>query len=668
MSGIDWIICIVPILVVLGMSIYAQRFVKNTADFLVASRTGGRYLLTSTSGLTGIGVITFVASLEVFHQVGWSLAWWNNIGLMVGLILALTGFVFYRYRQTRVLTMAQFFEVRYSRCFRIWMGLICFISGVLNFGIFPAVTAQFFMIFLQLPQNLFGLPVYPFLMVLLLGTAATITIAGGQVQNMVTDTIQALFSYGFSVIIGISILYMFSNDEIRTCMTSTLNSYSYVNPFDSIKMQDFNLYFIAISIFTTVCTTGVWQGSQGYAGAAMTPHESKMGGILNTWRMLSLSSFSTLVALGALTYLYYNPDIIFVNSVGVASNAPKDSMIGAISLFLPIGLKGMFVALMFFFMLSTDTTYLHSWGVIFVQDVIMPIYGKPLEAKTHLLLLRLSIGLVAVCGFLFSMFYVQNDFVQMFLMATGAFFTAAGGCAIIGGLYWKKGTKEGAWTALFVGVLSSSFNLILLNQSGWQLMRGVLLHFFPNWEFIVNAADKCPINGAWLGFISMVLAIVGYLVVSLVTCKQNFNMEHLLHRGIYTIKDDKADSSSKCEVKISWFKRFFLGFDSEFSRSDKIISISAFCWVMFWFWSFVGITIWNLIGLVTPDNWIKVWGVNEWFDWMMFTVKANLWAGAISAVGLTIGGYYDILRMFKILKNKRHSVDDGFVSQERGRM
>lgn len=58
----------------------------------------------------------------------------------VGIIVALSGFVTYRFRQTRAMTLAQFFELRYSRKFRLFAGMLGFFAGIMNFGIIPAVA------------------------------------------------------------------------------------------------------------------------------------------------------------------------------------------------------------------------------------------------------------------------------------------------------------------------------------------------------------------------------------------------------------------------------------------------------------------------------------------------------------------------------------------------
>lgn len=667
MSLLDWIIFVSPILVVIVSVCYTQKYMRSVTDFLAASRTAGRYLLTSANGLAGFGLITLVVGAQIFYHSGWAVGWWNSIVVLVTTILALSGFVFYRFRETRALTLAEFFEMRYSRKFRIFMGAICWLSGVINYGIFPAVGASFFICFLGLPEQLCGIPTYPLLMALFLGMSCLIVTLGGQIQNMVTDSIQAIFVYAMSITIGITILVMFDRAAFQEVLCRQPAGMSFINPFDTAKISDFNIFWILINLFMVITHYGSWQGNQGYAAAALTPHEAKMGNILGTWRQLSITFFSTLVILGGLVVIngsaYQDISIsvkTFLNNNFSPAVADQMSIPMAISVVLPLGIKGLLASVLFFLMLSTDTTYIHSWGSILVQDVVLPIYGKRISPKIHLLLLRLSLFGVAVFAFLFSLLYQQSEYLQMFQMLTGAIFGAGAGCAILGGLYWKRATNTAAWCAALTGVILALGNIFLLDARCWGVIREWLLEYFPDSMVLLAAENRCPINGAYLSLITTLAAQTVFIIVSFATCREPFNLERMLHRGEYAVQSDAVQYSS---CRIPWYKRLFLGFDEEFTLSDKIISLSVSIWSYGWGAAFLVISMWNVLGYLFPDC-IGMWPDDWWFGYFWINLWATVILTPVTVVWMTWGSIRDLYRMFKLLKNNREQVlDDGYVEK-----
>lgn len=211
-----------------------------------------------------MGAISIVAMWEQFYQAGFTAMFWGQMLAPIGLLMALSGWVIYRYRETRAMTLAQFLEMRYSRRFRVFSGTLCWVSGVLNYGIFPAVTARFFIYFLGLPVHLWTLPgtglqlnlTLGAVMAVTLGVALFITLTGGQISVMVTDFIQGQISnIVFLTLLGV-MLYLFP----------------------------WNPIFFFILMFLSVYNYMVWQGSQGYNASAISPHEAKMAGMLAQFR------------------------------------------------------------------------------------------------------------------------------------------------------------------------------------------------------------------------------------------------------------------------------------------------------------------------------------------------------------------------------------------------
>eukprot|EP00831_Metopus_contortus_P001986 TRINITY_DN10739_c0_g2_i1.p2 TRINITY_DN10739_c0_g2~~TRINITY_DN10739_c0_g2_i1.p2 ORF type:complete len:318 (+),score=51.78 TRINITY_DN10739_c0_g2_i1:984-1937(+) len=286
MHWIDWFIVIVLLMVLIGITIYTKRYVRGVADFLAANRLAGRYLLTVSSGFGG--AISLVAVWEMVYNAGLPTQWWIMMSIPLGLFIALTGFVIYRFRQTRALTLAQFLEMRYSRKFRFFAGGLCWLSGIFNYGIFPAVTARFVIFFFGLPEsfNLWGMNVsmFPIVMLVYLSIAVFIACAGGQISIMVTDFFQGIMIMVIFLIIMFFLLGKFNWSELMTGLQCAPEGKSMINPFKTSEVCDFSIWYFLIGIFATIYTTRAWQANSGYNAAAKTPHEAVMAGIIGSWR------------------------------------------------------------------------------------------------------------------------------------------------------------------------------------------------------------------------------------------------------------------------------------------------------------------------------------------------------------------------------------------------
>lgn len=119
MNTLDWIVLFLPILVVIYFACKAQKHVKGVADFLSAGRIAGRYVLCIASGEAGFGLISFAGLMEQYYNCGFAVSFWSAIAVTLGMVLALFGFATYRFRETRAMTLGQFFEIRYNRPFRL---------------------------------------------------------------------------------------------------------------------------------------------------------------------------------------------------------------------------------------------------------------------------------------------------------------------------------------------------------------------------------------------------------------------------------------------------------------------------------------------------------------------------------------------------------------------
>jgi solute:Na+ symporter, SSS family len=639
MTFLDWAIVVVTIGALIVVVAGSRRYMRSVADFLSAGRSAGRYLITVSQGMSQLGSITIVGMWEMNYVAGFNLRWWEFTMGVVLLLITVSGWVIYRFRQTRALTMAQFFEIRYSRRFRIFAGLLAFISGLINFGIFPAVGARFFIYFCGLPLSFvfLGVPVstFPVVMIVFLSIALFFVFAGGQVAVLITEFLQGVFANTVFLFLVIYFLIIIGWDQIFQAVTTAPADASLINPYHTSQVKDFNFWYFLIGMGGVIYGKMSWQGTQGYNSSAKSAHEAKMGEVLGNYRDIPrwlMLVFIPVIAYTVLHHPAFGDKAAQVNGVlqGLETNALRTQLTVPLVLasMLPVGMMGALTAVMLMATIGTHDSYLHSWGSIFIQDVVMPFRSKPFEPEQHLRVLRLSIVGVCIFIFLFSLIFQQSEYIFLFFAITGAIFTGGSGAVIIGGLYWKKGTTAAAWSALITGSVVAVGGIIIK-----QIDPG----FF--------------INGQQFWGLAMLASSLVYIIVSLLSRQGDFNMDKMLHRGEYAIE---GETKVVEEVPSRGLK--MLGMGKEFTRGDKIIYIAAYAWTLAWTLVFLVGTWFNLTSEVSGSAWMTFWHV---------FILVNTVVSVLVIVWFTIGGTRDLKEMLKRLATAtRNHQDDGFVKKE----
>ena len=477
MHALDWAILGLFLAVIVGIVLFTRRYMRSVADFLAGNRVAGRYLLTIAAEMGGLGAISIVAQWEASYHSGWGGTWWAVVLAPVWVIITLSGWVVYRFRETRALTLAQFFEIRYSRRFRVFAGLLTFLSGTLNFGIFPSVGARFLICFCGLPEcpvDLGGFELsltFALLMLGLMGFSLWITLSGGQIAIMVSDAVQGLLCLLIAAGLTFWCVHRVGWDQIGEAlrMAPDPEHASMVNPFKTANVRDFNLWFYLIGMFSAFYSCMAWQGTSGFNAAARTPHEARMARVLATWRGGTLLLLFGFLAMCAYTVMHHPDFAAFADAVrgqiaAIANPALQKQMTVPVILsnFLPVGLLGLLCSIVVSAAITSDDSYLHSWGTIFIQDVVLPLRKQqPLTPEQHIRWLRRSVVGVAAFAYLFSLLFRQTQYLLMFMAMTGTIFLGGAGSAIIGGLYWKRGTAAAAWGAMLTGATLAALGIVL---------------------------------------------------------------------------------------------------------------------------------------------------------------------------------------------------------------
>jgi len=696
--------------------------------------------------------------------VGIAYHFWGAINTPISVLLALSGYCVYRFRQTRCLSIGQFLELRYSRSFRMVAASIRTIAEMITNAIGPAVAVRFFIYFLGIPHHFtilgMELPTYGIMVAVLLIIATAIIWPAGRISLLVTDSIQGMMSYPIFVIFVVFVLSNISwFNDVAPVMLDRAAGESFLNPKDIHNLRDFNMFAIFAGIVSNILNRAAWIGNDT-SGSARNPHEQKMASILGTWRNGFSYTMMSLIGLFLITYMLSNryaseardvrvrlsdkvaaevvarPEIRAkiaekVAAIPVAShvigqdppysqkNNPDTPYLDAVlttlraempnnddsaaaakgenvakhenpnfvfqkfrslynqmmmptllgGLFSPL-LMGLFTLLMVMLLISTDDSRIFNASSTIIQDIVVPIRRKEMSVFEHLTWLKGCTLGVTILFFVISLFFAQLDFINMFTTMMCALWLGASGPIMLGGLYTRFGTTFGAWCSLAFGSGTAFIGLLL--QRNWadhvypwiegHGYVGVVGNAFvavskPFNPWIVWEMNpiKFPVNSIEISFIAMMLGIVGYLLGSLITYREPFNLDRLLHRGKYHPDGEQPVVVEKLSVG-SFIYRRMIGITPEYTRGDRLIAWSVFLWSIVYGFGimFCGVLIWNKF-----SPWpVQRWGVYYYIT----TIVASILVGCVSTVWFMWGGFRDMVAMFRDLAARvANPLDDGRV-------
>ena len=639
MTWIDWMVVCVVMGVFITMAMMANRLTKSVSDYLVAGRCAGRYMLTMAAGMEWIGAINIVAMFELYYTGGFPCMWWVLLTTPFLVYMSVSGWGVYRYRETRSLTIAQFLETRYGRPVRLSAGILSWIAGMFNFGFFPLISARLFISIIGLPEHflLGGVTISTFvalaaLMILLpLGFILT----GGHTSVMVSNFMQGLFTNIAAVVI-VSVLFftVFDWNSISTCLINGAGpGASLLDPLHTSNTKDFNVWYFIIAI------AGAWYSamsnvpSQAFLGSGKSAHEQRMGYLLGQLNWQGLLVFFMMIAMCAYSLLNDPAHAALAAKVTESMKSVPVEMQGkvlvssTIPFMLPPGLVGLFCAIMMAALISSHNSFLHAWGGVLLQDILLPFRKEPLATHVHIWALRGAICFVGLVSFLISISFNPQQSILMLFASVNAIWLGPAGAVMLGGLYWKKGTSQAAMTTLISGSLLG-------------MVFFAFQQFWPHWH------DKAefPINGQLCFLINIIFSTIAYVSVSLFTNVYDFNMEKLLHRGEYAVKGEALPELRPTR----WWQTIF-GITPLFNRRDRITAYL----VVGWFLAFLGVFIVGMVYgyLVDPGEavWARFWHVYLFISFGLL---------AVSTVWLGIGGLKDVRNLFTSLQQSGRDFSD----------
>jgi len=455
----------------LGLTVYlglrAKKYIENSEGYFVAGRKVKLALGIATLVATEIGTVTFMYMAEFGFTMGFSSFFMGILNMIGFIIIGYTGFIVTGLRKLKIMTIPEFYEIKYNKNVRLLGGIVLFLSGVLNMGIFLKFDA----IFLSETMGL-GQDVLIYIMIIMLIVVISYTILGGMLSVVITDFMQfVIISIGM-LIVTIIILSKVSFLDISNAVNMNYGEGG-INPLKNFKM---GWFFIGWTIIANLATGSL---HQPIAAKAFCSESPKVARRVFLFFGLTLAGRSMVPMLWGL--------------VGM----PR--LIGTV---VPSGVLGIVIAGMLAASMSTYSAYLLSWSSVATRDIISPIKKKPLSEEQSIKVAKIFSFFIGLFILIFGLLYEIPATAYQYLVLTGTMYASGAFAVVAGGLYWKKANSKGAFSALLAGILMPMLFLIL------EKFKNKL----PEWMGFIT-----DINIS--GFVGMILPIIVMIIVSLSTQK-----------------------------------------------------------------------------------------------------------------------------------------------------
>jgi solute:Na+ symporter, SSS family len=134
----------------------------------------------------------------------------------------------------------------------------------------------------------------------------------------------------------------------------------------------------------------------------------------------------------------------------------------------PLGLMGILVAAMLAADMSTDSSYMLTWGSVIYNDLLAPFRKGRWTERRGLLWNRMIVGVIGVFLLIYGLWYPLGEDIWTYLTITGSIYLSSMSTLLIAGCYWKRANNWGAAAAIGAGAIFPSAYLVLQQISVTQ--------------------------------------------------------------------------------------------------------------------------------------------------------------------------------------------------------
>lgn len=486
------------------------------------STTSQQYFLANKSlGWFTVGAAVFTSNISTIHLVGLA-AGGAKDGLVIGnfewmacftlILLALIFTPFYI--NSGIATLPEFMERRYSPKARTFLAVIGIFGALfIHIGISLFAAAKLF-------ESFLGVPMIATIIVLSLLTAIY-TALGGLKAVVMTENIQVVLLLGGATLLTVLGIKALPDAGIHTI--ADFKSVAFPGQLEMLqpiinKEGDLNQFsWLTILLGYPVLGIWYWCADQTHVQrvlGAKTLKDAQNGALFAGF--LKITPVFLMVLPGVVGYVLWQKGAFQLPDIAGTKHTDYNTMLPTlINYLIPVGLKGLLAASMAAALMSCMAAALNSCATLISLDIVKRVRPETTDNKV-IKVGRISTAVIMLLAILWS---TQGDQFSTIFEAINKIpmtFAPAVSTVFVLGVLWKRGTKQGAMTTLYLGsVIGITYFLVDLPAAGKIFFNDAQLENFTG--IISDPQMGLGIPFMLVGPILTIVCVIIYVITSLVT-------------------------------------------------------------------------------------------------------------------------------------------------------
>lgn len=492
-SFLDGSIVGVYLLATMIAGVMVRKYVGKVEHFLVAGREMNVFLGIASLAATEFGIVSCMYTAQNGYKYGFAGAAPGIITAVAMFVVGVTGFCIKPLRDAGVITIPELFQQRFGSKIRWLSGVVIVLGGLLNMGVFLRTGGEFLVYVTGMNAGYLEET-----MTLLLLGVAIYTILGGMLSVLVTDFLQFVVMSAGLVAVTFVVLYKVGWSAIIATVETKYGAGGF-NPF---LHQDMGWTYILFNVLLNGASVITWQTMIARVLAARDTKTARkvysrtsfffvcrfiLPGI---WGMAALATLSPTV----LQSLIPADQLAAMSPDEISTKVSSLAMPHFLSLYVPTGLMGLLIAAMLAADMSTDSSYMLTWGGVIYNDIMAPFRRSKWSERKGILWNRVIIAWIGVFLLIYGLWYPLKGDLWRYLMVTGAIYMSSMSVLLIACCYWKRANNWGAAGAIIFGAAVPITYLVLEQTTPWA---------------------KTKIGADWAGIASFLFAALAMIVGSL---------------------------------------------------------------------------------------------------------------------------------------------------------